>query len=447
MALNLSTTELSSIFIGSSEALGKDSLNEKFKLLKRNDINLNQLFSNLIGIWQCYWYYDSSINGYSIGDVVWLNTEDKNEFVKSHATTIKKYTDLNSQILNKLPEFDEFDDDIITQYANAMSGYTNDDLGSNVVLPPIYDIGDISKPIQLLVSLKNNNKSLLSDKSAWKPYFVNSDEDEKTIRQIININETNTLENHILKYHLSGYEDKVNKELSNYFDNPLSTQNYNNLSSNLYNVYLENKKEPTYGVDYVRYSIRKPYLSSGNVSQYQAVRYWNSGMIEHFGTIATDNELFISDSGEYLVIPFNWEIANDKSGAKLYYSGELGDSFYNILSTLENSENLIGKQDNFINIVFEQKNVEVDGLKTARIFANSNYNITVTGIYQNQEGIDNNYIPIEYGSSNSISQKWNSNYLTNERLDRTNRYYFSMKKNSRILPPYISYYAVGKGDF
>ena len=114
---------------------------------------------------------------------------------------------------------------------------------------------------------------------------------------------------------------------------------------------------------------------------------------------------------------------------------------------MENSENLIGKQDNFINIVFEQENVEVDGLKTARIFANSNYNITVTGIYQNQEGIDNNYIPIEYGSSNSISQKWNSNYLTNEILDRTNRYYFSMKKNSRILPPYISYYAVGKGDF
>jgi hypothetical protein len=152
MANNLAiTTELSTIFLTVNDSLNQDTMNPKFQMLRENDIVINELFSNSVGIWECSWYADSSIKGYSIGDAVWLNTEDPDKFVELRADAIKRYTDLNSQILNKLPEFDSKDDAIVEQYKAAMSGYTDPNLGRNVILPPIFDIGDFSKPIQLLV--------------------------------------------------------------------------------------------------------------------------------------------------------------------------------------------------------------------------------------------------------------------------------------------------------
>ena len=450
MANNLATTELSTIFLTANDPLNQDPMNRRFQLLLANDIVINELFANSVGIWECSWYADSSIKGYSIGDAVWLNTEDPDKFVELRAGAIKRYTDLNSQILNKLPNFDSKDETIVDLYKAAMSGYTDANLGRDVVLPPIFDIGDISKPIQLLVSLKNNNKALLTDETAWRKIFVDTEEDEALIRKIIKNKEAKIIEQHLIDYHLSGKEDEVQARLSDYLDLPKETIDIVDSPKEWQLKYDEQKELPSYGLDYVRYAIRKPYVLSGAVSQYQGVRYWNSGLVEHFGTIATNNSMFIEEdvSGvQKLKVPFNWKIANDESGAKAYAKGELGGGLESILSAFETPTNMVPPKDNLINVVYEKENVEIDGMKTVVPFKNGDYNVSVNAVFQNQAGeIDNNYPTITYGEED-LSQNWNANYLTNEVLDRKAKDGFTMRLDTRVLPPYISYYAVGQGDF
>lgn len=443
MAYNLATTELSTIFMSVDDPLGSETLSKKFRILLENDKIINQLFSNSIGIWQCSWYYDSSVRGYNLGDAVWINTEDINTFVKSRAEIIKTYTDLNSQVLTKLPDFDEKDDDVVEKYKNAMSGYTDVNLGKDVVLPPIFDIGDFSKPIQLAISLKNNNKGLLSDDLSWKKLFVNSDEDEENIRHIIDSKEEKTLTEHLLNYHLSGKEDAVRAKLSDYLDSQ-DNFNYTNLSNEWYSRYNENSSKPNYGVDYVLYSIRKPIVSNGAVSQYQGVRYWKSGMIEHFGTIATGNSMFFNKDTNEIVIPFDWKIIDSESGAKVYESGELGSSFNTIISANETDSNMVPPKDNYINVMFEKSSITIHSSDRAYNFKNNNYKISITAVYQDQSGISENYIPISYGEEDFV-QKWHSNYLSDEAKYAKN--HFSFKAGTRVVPPYISYYAIGMGDF
>ena len=106
-------TETSSLFMLSSDALGSELLSKKFRTLLRNDKIINEAFFNDIGIWKCTWYYDSSVKGYNIGDAVWYNTENVNDFVIAFHDTIKNYTDLNSMILKKLPEWSSTDNSVV----------------------------------------------------------------------------------------------------------------------------------------------------------------------------------------------------------------------------------------------------------------------------------------------------------------------------------------------
>jgi len=448
MAHNLVVSELSNLFLGPNDTLNQESMNPKFLALKQNDVVINDLFSNTIGVWECSWYYDSSVKGYSIGDAVWLNTEDPDDFVKSHASLIKHYTDFNSQILNKLPDFDGNDSSVMDAYKTAMSGYTDVNLGKGVVLPPIFDIGDYTKPIQLAISLKNNNKSLLTDDTAWKKLFVNTDEDEDNVRDTIDRKEQTVLKIHLRDYHLENHEDEAQAKLSDYMNEPTSFAYYTTAPASMYKTYEDysSSAKPLYGIDYVRYSIRKPIVSDSVVSQCQFVRYWKSGMIEHFGTIATDNEMFIDKIDNVLKIPFDWTILDSESGARAYERGILVDASNNVLTAQETTQSNVPPIDNMINVVYEKSDVKVDGKKEARAFAEVSYNLSLHAIYQNQNGIEEDYIPIAYGDT-GMTQNWNSNYLTNEVLDRKEKNCFTLKLGTRVLPPYVSYYAVGKGEF
>ena len=68
-------------------------------------------------------------------------------------------------------------------------------------------------------------------------------------------------------------------------------------------------------------------------------------------------------------------------------------------------------------------------------------------VYQNEEGIANEYIPPTYAEED-LKQSWNSNFLTNELIEsRKDKTGFSLRKDTRIIAPYVSYYATGIGDF
>ena len=442
MVLNI-ISDLSSIFVDKNSPLGVNELNKRFEFLIKNDVEISKLFSTPIGIWQCSWYYDSNVKGYSIGDMVWLNTEDPIEFVKSKSGLIKDYTDYNSSILVKLPEFNSSDDGIIEQYYSAMTGYVDSSIGKEVVLPPIFDIGDYSKPIQLLVSLKNNNKALLNDESSWKKLFINSDEDLEKIKNLIDDFEKQNVKKHLSTYHLIDCEEEVTAKLSNYLDFPNENHvfSYTNLNEDWYSKQRGNL---TCGIDYATYFIRKPYMVSGIVAQYQAVRYWKSGLMEHFGTIATNNNSFMSDSGNELIVSFDWKISNDKSGAKTYIAGNLTNGFSKMLSTHETDTFMIPPKDGFVNVVYEKNDFAINNSQTVKPFADDSYVLTIHPIFQNIEEITTNYIPISYGEQ-EFEQNWNANYLTNEIYEKR-RNFFVMKLKTRVVPPFISYYAIGKGE-
>ena len=443
MANNLAVTELSSIFMNQSEALGSDNLNKKFGALLQNDRIINNLFSNAIGTWQCLWYYDSNMKGYSIGDAVWLNAEEPLEFLKTHYGLIKQYTDLNPQILNKLPDFDDKNAAVISAYQCAMSGYTDSNLGKDIVLPPIFDIGDFSKPIQLAVSLKNNNKDLLSDSKSWKKVFVNEDKDEANIRKLLSTFYDRSLNEHLVNYHLSGHEEQVQAKLSNYLDVPEETYDYVSFPDAWQKQYSENAVKE-YGLDRATFFIRKPYSISGTVSQYQAVRYWKSGLIEHFGTIDTRNVLFRSEDGKKLLIPFDWKFLNF-GGTQAYRKDFLSERLYGILTANETEENSVPPIDNRINVTYKQSHVEVESLDHAIPFKNNEYNVSISPVWQTVGGISEDYIGQNYGTEELV-QQWNSNYLTNEILSR-NTNYLEIRLGTRVISPYLSYYAIGKGNF
>lgn len=439
MALVFNNT--SEVLLGEHDKLDYQPINNKLNLLCEYDKAISRSFVNSIGIWHCSWYYDSTVSGYSEGDMVWLNTEDPYEFVNSHYRIIKDYTDLKSEILTKLPEYDDKNEAIVEKYLNALSGYSDSKSKNARTLEPIFDLGNYSNPVQLAVSTKNNNKSLVSDDSAWKKLFVDSEDSEEKIRNLIQFLKEEQVRKHLIDYHLSGKEEIVQSQLSDYLDAPETRIPYDSLPSAWYST-----NDSEYGFDYVTNYVRKPLVLSGTVSQYQAVRYWKSGWIEQFGTVATDNPIFAISGGSFFRVPFDWKIVGDKSGAKAYDTGELAQNSA-FISVDETEESYIDPKDNFINAVFERNSISVEGSDSIRPFRDSNYSIVVYPVFQTQDGIENNYIEVNYGDV-SGSNKWNSNFLTEEIIEESkSKTGFSMKLGSRILPPYISYYATGIGDF
>ena len=438
---------LSSILLNEEDALNQESINKKIDALVSNDRLIYDSFGNSIGRWHCYWYYDSNIKGYSKGDLVWLNVEDPYTFIRNHYAVIKNYTDLRAEVQRKLPEFTLTDDEVIERYLNALSGYVDSKSPNIKPLEPIFDLGDYTKPIQLVVSLIDNNKTLVSDERGWKKLFVDDDNSEKKIVETVSCLNAFKLEQHLIDYHLSGQEEYVKAQLSDYIDVPKNTPTYSTAPTGWYRNFNSEINERQYGLDYVTHFIRKPFLVSGEVSQYQAVRYWKSGWMEHFGTIATSNEAFAVSGGNFIKIPLYWNIVDVSSGSKAYENGELAKSVLNVLSATESESNIVPPKDNFINVLVGRSSIDVDGKQTVRPFKDNSYNIVVTPIYQNQDGIDEDYIDANYGDD-SFQQNWNNNFLTNEIIEEyKSRFYFIMRLNTRVLPPYISYYATGLGDF
>ena len=439
MALSFNNT--SEVLLKEYDKLDHQPINSKLAILCEYDKAISRSFINSIGIWHCSWYYDSTVSGYSEGDVVWLNTEDPYKFVATHSKIIKDYTDLKSEILIKLPEYDSKDDAIIEKYLNALSGYVDSKSKNVKPLEPIFDLGNYSKPIQLAVSLKNNNKGSVSDDSSWKKLFVDDSTSEERIRELISVLKDKKLEKHLIDYHLSGNEETVKAQLSDYLDEAETTMYYDSLPS----IWYANS-ESEHGFDYVTNYVRRPLVLSGEVSQYQAARYWKSGWMEQFGTVAIDNPLFSISGDLFFRLQFDWNILENGSGTKAYEEGELANRS-NVITADESDTNLIPPKDGYINVVFENPSITIGGSKTVKPFKNSNYNLTIYPIYQSQNMIESSYLPVGFGED-SIKQQWNNNFLTNEIIEESkDKFGFSIRKGTRIVAPYISYYAIGIGDF
>ena len=436
-------TDPSFVTMLSTTALDGRPMGTIFYRLVENDRYIADNFTNVIGIWQCNWYYDNTERGYPKGHLCWLNTEEPMNFLKKNHDIIQEYTDLRSSIINKLPDFDATDSDIVDQYYSAMTGYVDPTVGITKPLEPIFDIGDYEKVPQLVVSLKDNNKDSTSVLSSWKRLFIDEEDGVSTIYGMVDSFLDEVLSTHMVEYHLSGKEAETSAILSNYLDELKEKTSICDLS-NFFYMDFNSRKPKKSGIDYVLDYVRKPYKLSGTVSEYQAMRVWHSGIVEHFGTISKNDPAFILS--DYLVIPFDWKFVGN--GAKAYEYGGISEILKGMLSVVETDDSNVSPIDNIVNATYSNNDYSISGHTAAIPFSNTDYSIVVSPTYQNLSGINENF-PIAMFGSDAADTKWNNNYILNvvDSKLKTKTFCAISIADTRLVAPYISYYAVGRGRY
>lgn len=122
------------------------------------------------------WFNDPSVPGYDPGDAVWLNTEDPTDFVNAKTGDIRRYIGGNARLKNLYRSISgdaSREHEFIRQV--ALSGYSD----GTGWLEPIYSIGDLLKPAQIMQSLCADNKTDPADPAMsafWEPFFRSNDE-------------------------------------------------------------------------------------------------------------------------------------------------------------------------------------------------------------------------------------------------------------------------------
>lgn len=292
-------------------------LNISFQKLAENDTAILPPNDYIPKIWENHWYNDDTIAGYSKGDLVWKWTTDNDSFISNYAGLIQAYADNNQRLSAYFKQPPSNWSTEKAKYQNIISGYsenvgTIDHPEYKQIFPMLFDycwnysIGKYDPPskytpsspkptsdphrIEIYISLIDNNKSLLSDTASWKNVTIRTANEQRSYLS----NEISSMFNqHIKDYHLGGV--KTEDE----FESLLLKKNFANF--NVDNVYNANrvKSHDAYinsqGFDYVTKFGKKSYITelkpntSGNVVRpsfiYRWYRLWNSGYLEHGGTI------------------------------------------------------------------------------------------------------------------------------------------------------------------
>ena len=391
--------QLSDFYLLSSDDLNMDGkLQTIFHYLLDNDLQIKHEFENVIGLWECKWYNNDSIPGYNKGDFFWLNTQNVSQFIANYALRIKKYADEHIGSNIKLEEFSASDPSIFAEYYNVLTGY-------NGVESALYEIGNIEDPIQLRVSLIDNNKYSIHDDRYWKSFFVDTQEDIDNIYNIIDERVKANFDEHLSTYHFEG-NTNFTRELSALSGEILSSTmdisaSFKELPESMYMHY--NTDAPGLdqtGLDYVLAYVSRPYpesLSSSIVAEHQSFRLWRSGVLEHYGLISPKR--FIVDPLEdapIVRIPFNWTFIDErgKGGAYALRKGALAKSD-NVIEIDESDDSqgiIIGDLPNVIDIWYQDQHPESAGLLKAPTFSSKTYNFSLTPILQSIGGVESDYL-------------------------------------------------------
>lgn len=415
--MSLPYSNISSFFYPYTEAYTEKSISDRFAKLLENDKYIANHFLLAPGIWHCSWYNDSLIPGYSMGDICWLNTTNITSFINDNYLNIKKYSDNNPVIHKNLKDYIEGNDEIFEQYYNVLTGYTDD---SGVLLSALYEVGQLSKPIQLFVSLKDNNKNSLNDRNAWRPFFVDDyDTVEPFLQDLIRNKICSVFKEHNNNYHLHNEDltaidlnTLVNLDCSNFY---LGYQHYNL------------NKEHWSGFDFVKYFIKHPYkdANSTKIVQNQWFRLWNSGYLEHGGVLNINNMI---SADNVLSVNLKWKLTDDIIMA--YNDGVLSKNG-NIISVDESEY----AGDNFINLITEITDLKVEDSEYAICYDTPNYQISLSPILVNTDNDIYNKAIYKKPIDNAV--------LNHIYINKINTDSFSLHINNHHSTLYYSYNTAG----
>jgi hypothetical protein len=91
--------------------------------LLENDFSIVSPIKMEPEIWECKWFNNINISGYSQGDVCWINTEDVDEFIENRHNVIYEYAKNNVYLQNVIKPFQRNNQEINELYRNVLSGY------------------------------------------------------------------------------------------------------------------------------------------------------------------------------------------------------------------------------------------------------------------------------------------------------------------------------------
>lgn len=433
-------------------------LNTTFNKLIENDESIIPSNNYIPNIWENKWFNNNVIRGYSKGDAVWKYTMTSSEFISTYHNIIYDYAQ-NNKLLNGYFRYsrDAYMDEL-DRYQNVISGYSVQEPlfydNGNVIfdtagklsthnvqyLLPLFDYGAYdsinNQPIEIYISLINDNKELLSNTNAWHNIILS---DYIQFNKYIST-ELNLLFNkHIEEYHLGGISS--NQE----FANILVKKDFSNFEiSSLYNtqkILNHNQYINDQGFDFVKEfkkTSNSTRLKSSNMNLYNWCRLWNSGHLEHGGIVEIPQYTTLSSNNVscYVIsIDFTWNNTNN-----LIYDYETSDNFYGNITN--NLYFLNGVQIDNYNLSSQLKLDNRYVINITPVQFNSSDLSTIDNIIINENTLSNISYP---STANNDKNKTFVNYevhsITNSSFCITRSRTDDLRKNNDIR--YIQYYVSG----
>lgn len=298
--MNLKHTDLCAIAIQNDAQVNQATINSALQKLVENDVQLADPAGYAPKIWECKWYNDSSISGYPKGYAVWYNTESPEQFIPFYATQIYNYAKNNTHLKKVVKPYTLNQYDL---YYSILTGYQPENITKP--LDPLFAIGDVTKSVQIKISLKDNNKDVPSNTSSWKDFIIR--DDYKGVSAIVSSMLSTLLDQHMQNYHFG----------NNSFAGNISDYLLKNLS-NMKNLQRYNSHESTAqisGFEYVKKFVKVPL----------AEKYV-------YSVIESESDVSFWKLKDYDQITTNGRLNND---AKNYYMSKMAGCANYVSSNIE----------------------------------------------------------------------------------------------------------------
>lgn len=357
-----------------------------------NDLLIANKFANIPKIWECLWYNDPTRNGYPVGTLCWRNIEDIYDFIYTHYSDIYSYAEENKHILTKPPRIVNVsqlnDGDTYDAYVNVLTGWVNEQRTSDP-LSMLYDLGDVAEPPQVYVSLIDNNKCTLDDRTAWKPILVTQRSVFKELSSHGYALAKWAIDKHLSVYHLKNTAEGTVKGLGKYLNSDLTNFKFP------FNYYINPTDQVIEGMDWPIKFVERPLVFSengsdlsGTIVEHQWFRLWKSGYLEHGGTI--DLHRHKNKSG-FPEVHFNWQLSNlngtNPDGARLANRGFLGGR----------GESSSAADDTALCVyegIFAQNNEEVPGDNLLSVMYATNGTLRLNTDFKTKKFVNMNEAPV-----------------------------------------------------
>ena len=273
------------------DLVDKAEIDRSAGVMVRNDNNLLPQAGIKPSIWCCRWYNavltpkNKSSYCYNKGDMVWMNTEDLEEFTMNNKDYICSVAQKNGVLAPLLVEAQSgSSSELIDFLMKVVSGK----ITGNSAKLPLYCLGDIKQKAKIRVSLSAENDHLPTDNAWWRDFFVDSSDTRfsNELEDVFYKLLSSYVSTHLEQYHLSGIQDwwrEQNDGRSQELSSQYLLKDFSNVSR--YQEYSPAPGSTDRGFDYVVYYHHKCY-NDGRTCKW--FRVWKSGFLEHGGIVKND---------------------------------------------------------------------------------------------------------------------------------------------------------------